>query len=106
MKLRSGSTTRYGNIDYIIDEIIYILNTNKIETELRRRVYKIAELFELLIANRNFVLDNNTISELFQKKLYQLKSVGIDNYSKEYLCNKWQGTDYYYNNIFNSLKSR
>ena len=30
MKLRSGSTTRYENIDYIIDEIIYILNTIKI----------------------------------------------------------------------------
>ena len=52
----------------------------KIETELRRRIYKIAELFELLIANKNFVLDNNTISELFQKKLHQLKSIDIDNY--------------------------
>ena len=98
MKLRSGNTTRYKNIKYIIDEFLYILNTIKKETILKERIYKTAELFDFLSLNKKFILINNNMIDIFKNKLEQLRF--IDSYSEDNNCNKWKGTCYYYNNIF------
>ena len=59
MKLRSRNITKYEDLDLIIDELLYILNTINKETKLEYRIYKTAELFELIISNKELILENN-----------------------------------------------
>lgn len=102
MKLRSRNITKYEDLDLIIDELLYILNTINKETKLEYRIYKTAELFELIISNKELILENNKMEGLFKAKLNQLTIVGIDRYSKENMYKEWKGTTYYYNNLFNN----
>jgi len=98
MRLRSGSSSKYNDESFLVNELIYLMDSIDQEKKIAERITLMSGLFNLLITNKSFVLNDQTLSKLIKIKLIEFSN--IDNVVSKW-NNDWLGSKHYYRCLFN-----